>query len=151
MNEIPHDKEVACEAHLLDHRNFVREAALVIRDGVPQTALLREAPENGGARFESFAGNLFKIRIGRVAFRHFKFRERITDALDFYVAAVCNRNSPLKSIGKLPKHLGHLYCGLEIELVSSKFHARAVAHGLAGLNAEKDFLRMGVCTREVMT
>ena len=48
--------------------------------------------------------------------------------------------------GNFAEDLRHLFGGLEEKLVGGKFHALRVAHGLAGLNAQQHFLRVGVGT-----
>ena len=85
-----------------------------------------------------------------MAFGNFEFRERIADALDFYVAALGDGHGASDRIRQFAEHLRHFLGGLEIKLVSGKFHALAVAHGLAGLNAHQDFLSVGIGLREVV-
>ena len=50
----------------------------------------------------------------------------------------------VSGVRQFAEHLGHFFGGLEIKLVGGKFHALAVAHGLAGLNAHEDFLRVRI-------
>ena len=53
-------------------------------------------------------------------------------------------------IGQFAENLSHFVGGLEIKLVGGEFHALAVAHGLASLNAHEDFLGVGIGLREVV-
>src|SRR2546429_619144 len=54
-------------------------------------------------------------------------------------------------IANLAKNPRHLRSALEIELVRRKFHAVRVAHGLAGLNAQQNFLRSEEHTSELQS
>ncbi len=146
MNEIPHDQEVAFVAHLLDHLDLKRQAALVFGQAVSQQTLFGEALQVRNARGKTFAHHHFEITSGRVAVRNLEFRKWIGDALDLYVAARGNIHGAAQRFGQFTKYLRHFRGGLEIKLVSGKFHAMRIAHGLAGLDAQQNFLgvRVGV-------
>ena len=63
---------------------------------------------------------------------------------DFDVAARGDIDGAADGVGNFLKHLGHFLGGLEIKLVGGELHAMRVAHHLAGLNAEQDFLGMSI-------
>ena len=150
MNEIPNDQEVAGEAHLLDHFDFGGQAAFVIAERMAQAIFLGQPFQHLGALDEALAHHFFEVRIGGVAFWNFEFRERIADALDFYVAAIGDRYGARHRVRQFAKHLRHFLAALEIKLVGGEFHARGVAHGLAGLNAHQHFLGVRVRLGQVV-
>ncbi len=90
MDEIPHDQEVACEAHLLDHLDFSRQALLVFRqaDAASKPPCASRSSCTARATANPSRDHFFEIRIGGVAFGNLEFRKRIADALDFHVAAL---------------------------------------------------------------
>src|SRR5207245_7790050 len=79
-----------------------------------------------------------------------KLRKRIRDSLDLCVAARRDGYRAAQNIGNLAKNPRHLRSALEIELVRRKFHAVRVAHGLAGLNAQQNFLSVRIFVMQVM-
>ena len=70
--------------------------------------------------------------------------------LDFHVAALRDVHGAAQRIRHFPEHLRHLRRGLEIKLVGRELHAMRVAHGLAGLNAQQDFLRVRVVVMQIV-
>ena len=150
MDEIPNDQEVAFIVHLLDHFNFGGEAALVCGERVAEEILLGEALEIRDALGEAFAGYFFEVAAGGVARGNFEFGKRVGDVLDLDVAASGDIDGARERVGDFAENLGHLLGGLEVELVGGEFHAVGVAHGLAGLNAEQDFLSVSVFMVEIV-
>ncbi len=118
---------------------------LVLGKGIAQGALLREAFQIRHALGKAFAGHLLEVAAGRVAFGNLELRQRVRNVVDLDVAARGDIHRAAKRIGNFAKHLGHFLGGLEIELVGGKLHAMRVAHGLAGLDAQQHFLRVGIC------
>src|SRR5258707_792180 len=102
------------------------------------------------ARRETFAHDRLKVAIDRAALGNLKFRKRILHRVDFDVAARGNRYGAFEGVGNFAKHLRHFLRCLEEKLVGGKFHAMRVAHGLAGLNAEQNFLSARVGVGEVV-
>ena len=56
----------------------------------------------------------------------------------------------LKCVGQFTKYLGHFHRALEVELVGGELHAMGIAHGLAGLDAQQDFLGVSVVVVEIV-
>ncbi len=82
--------------------------------------------------------------------RHLKFRERIRNAIDLHVATRRNIHCPLQRFRNFAEDSKHLVRRFEIELVRWKFHPALVAHRLAGLNAQQNFLGVRVFVMQVM-
>ena len=143
-DEIPHNQEVAGEAHLLEHVDFRGEALLIRGEGLALAAFLGGALEQRDALEETFANNFFEITVQGVAFRDAEFGEGIGDPLDPQVAAAGDLHGARESLRKIRKHGGHLFGSLEIKLVGGEPHAVLVAHGLAGLDAQQNFLSASV-------
>ena len=74
----------------------------------------------------------------------------VGDAIDLDVAASGDIDGAGDGFGNFAKDLGHFLSGLEIELVGGELHAMRVAHGLAGLDAEQDFLSVSVVVVEIV-
>ena len=70
--------------------------------------------------------------------------------VDLNVAARGDIDGAGQRIGNFAEDLGHFLRSLEIELVGSELHAMRIAHGLAGLDAEQDFLGVGVLVVEIV-
>ncbi len=85
-DEIPDDQEVAGEAHLLDHLDFIGKPPLVLAERVTQPSFFGQTLELLRALSESFARHALEIRIRRVSFGNLELRERIHHALDLQVA-----------------------------------------------------------------
>ena len=146
-NEIPDDQEVACVAHLLNHANFVGQARFIFGQSFSQQALLGARFEDWHAGRKTFPHDRLEMAIDRTALGNLKFGKRILHGIDFDVAAPGNRHGALQRVRNFAEDLRHFLRRLEEELVGGKFHAMRIAHRLAGLNAEQDFLsvRIGVC------
>ena len=150
-NEVPHDQEVAGEAHLLDHLDFLGEAGLVGGKRLSQATILLERLEMGQAGGEAFADHLFEVTLERVSLGYLEFWEWVADALDLHVTPLGDGGGTLDRVGQLAENLSHLRSGLEVELVSGKLHALRVAHRLAGLDAKQHFLSAGVGLGQIVT
>ncbi len=150
MNEVPDDQEVAFVAHLLDHLDFEGEPPLVFRERISQNALLPQTLEVRRARGKPFADHFFEKASGGMAFGNLELREWIGDALNFDIAARSNVHGPAQRLGKFAENLRHFHGALEVKLVGRKLHAMRVAHGLAGLNAEQNFLSVGVFVMQIV-
>ena len=81
---------------------------------------------------------------------NFEFGKRVGKVFDFNVAASGDIHGAGERIGDFAKDLGHFLRSLEIKLVGSELHTMRIAHGLAGLDAEQDFLGVGVFVVEIM-
>ena len=55
-----------------------------------------------------------------------------------------------QGIGNVSEFLGHFLGGFEVELIGLELHALFIQHGLAGLDAEQDFMGPGIATPQVM-
>src|SRR5208282_4325430 len=137
-------------AHLLDDVNFVGQALFVLGEGMEEAAGGGEAYELSHALGEPLADYGFEVALGRVALGNAEFGKGIADRLDFDVASRGDFHGAGERIGKLAEDLGHLLRGLEVELIVGEAHAVRVAHGLAGLNAEKNFLGAGIVAGDVV-
>src|ERR1700719_868360 len=113
-------------------------------------ALLRETFEERHALGKTFASDFFKIAARSVTLGNFEFRERVGDAFDFDVAARGDIHGAAERVGKFAEDLGHFPGGFEVKLVGGELHSIRVAHGLAGLDAEQDFLSVGVAVMEIV-
>ncbi len=150
MNEIPDDQEVAFVVHLLDHFDFGRKATFVFHHRMAKRALLRKSFEEWHALRKTFACDLFEIAARCVALGNLEFRERVGNALDLDVAARGDIHGAGERVGKFAENSGHFLGGLEVKLVGGKLHAIGIAHGLAGLDAEQDFLGMRVTVMQIV-
>ena len=65
-------------------------------------------------------------------------------------AAFRDGHRALERFGNFAEHTSHFFRRLEKELVGGEFHSMRVAHRLAGLNAEQDFLRPGIRVSQIM-
>src|ERR1700730_2556182 len=90
------------------------------------------------------------MRVNRAALGNLKFRKRILHRVDFYVAAARNGDSALKRFWNFAEDLSHFLGSLKEKLVRGEFHAMRIAHGLACLNAEQDFLGSSIGVSQVM-
>src|ERR1035437_3049986 len=149
-DEIPDDQEVARELHLLDHLDFAVEALGVFRQVVLQAAGGAQSLQPYPASFETLARDEFEISIGGVLGRDFEFRERLLDFLQVDVAALGDFPSAVERLFQLAEQLHHLGARFQIEIRRVPFHARWVAHGFAGLDAEQDFVRAGVVAAQIV-
>src|SRR5215469_148738 len=150
VDEVPDDQEVALVAHLLDHFDFGRQAKLVLGERIAQGPLLGQALKVGDALSEAFARNLFEVAISGVAVGNLEFRKRVGDAIDLDVTASGDTDSAGECVGNFAEDLRHFRGRLKIELVGGKLHAIGLAHGLAGLNAEEDFLGVSIFVVQVV-
>ncbi len=139
-DEIPHDQEISGVAHLLDHLDFVGQARLVLRERFAQQAGLAARFENRHARGKSFARDGFKMTVDGLPFGNLEIGKRVLHRIDLDVAALGDGHGALQRVRKLAEHLRHFFRGLEEKLIGVEFHAVRVAHGLAGLDAQKDFV-----------
>ena len=150
MHEIPNDQEVALVAHLLDHFDFRGQPAFVFGQRMAQQALLCQTLKVRNARCKTFPRHLLEIARGIVSPRNLKFRKRIGDALNLYVAAPRDVDRAAERVRNLAENLGHLRGAFEIELVGRKLHAVRVAHGFSRLDAEQDFLGVRVFVMQIV-
>ncbi len=99
MNKIPHDQKVAFVAHLLDHLDLKRQAALIFGEAVSQQTLFGQTLQVRNASGETFTHHHRKITSRRVPVRNFEFRKWIGDALNLDVAARGNIHGAAKRFG----------------------------------------------------
>src|SRR5205807_127603 len=86
-------------------------------------ALLCQTLKVRNARCKTFPHHLLEIARGIVSPRNLKFRKRIGDALNLYVAAPRDVDRAAERVRNLAENLGHLRGAFEIELVGRKLHA----------------------------
>src|SRR3984957_10588624 len=113
-------------------------------------ALLRQALKERHALRKTFAGDFFEITAGGVAFGNFEFGQRVGDTFDFDVASRGNIHGAAERVGKVAEDLGHFLGGLEVKLIGGELHAIGIAHCLAGLDAEQDFLSVRVAVMQIV-
>src|SRR5258708_7759413 len=65
-------------------------------------------------------------------------------------SVVRNADRSGERVRKFAEHLGHFQGALEIELIGLKLHAMRIAHGLAGLDAEHNVLRVRVVVMQIV-
>ena len=84
-------------------------------------------------------------------FRNFELRKRIRDTLNFHVAAQSDFHGAAQRFRDFAEDLRHLRGAFEVKLIGLKLHAIRIAHGLAGLDAEQNFLGVSVVVMKVVT
>ena len=82
--------------------------------------------------------------------RNRKRRKWVGNRRDLHVAAAGDIHGAAECLGNLAKHACHLRGCLKIKLIRRELHAPFIAHGLAGLNAQQDFLRVGIVVMQIV-
>ena len=72
------------------------------------------------------------------------------NSLHLHIASRCNIHCSPQRFRNLAKHPRHFRRSLEIKLVRRELHAVCVAHRLAGLNAQQNFLCVGIFVMQVV-
>ncbi len=149
-NEVPDDEQVTRELRLLDDSNLAVQAVGVLGEIVFQRARCTQSLQARPAFFEALAGNVFEIRVNRMLGRHIEFWKRLLDLFELHLAALRDLPGQVERIFEFAEQGCHFGARLEIELGLLEAHAAAVAHGLAGLNAQHDLVRAGVVLAHIV-
>ena len=73
---------------------------------------------------EPQARHFLEIAFQRLVRRHFEMRKDVLFFFQMDVGALGNFERPRERFGNFREHGGHLFVGLEIELVRGEFHVR---------------------------
>ncbi len=149
-DEVPNDEEIAGELHLLDHADFAVEAFGVGGEIVLERAVAMEGFEALAAAFEALADDEFEIGVGGVFGGDVEFGERLLDLFELDLAALGDVPGAVQRVFGIGEEGEHFGARFEVELRPVEAHAILVAHGLAGLDAEEDFVGAGVVAAEVV-
>ena len=137
-DEVAHDQEVGGEAHPADDVELVFEAL---------AHLLRDLAH---PRLELGPGDPAQAVLGAGLSRRQRERrqQRPTEG-HLQVAALRHRDRVLQRVGEVREGLLHLLGASEVQILDGP-HPLRVVHRLPGLDAEQDFLRLGVVALEVV-
>jgi len=102
------------------------------------------------AFLESLARDVFEIRVGAVAFGDRELRERLLYRIEFDLASLGDVPGSIQGIGNLAEQPHHFFARFEIELGDREPHAVRIGHGLAGLDAQENFVRAGVVLAQIV-
>ena len=144
FDEVPDHEEVAGEAHGLDDVDLALEAVLVLLRLVLARGGALEAPLQAGAH------DLFEVRGEVLPLRHREVREVMAGDVERGVDALGDPHRVVDGLGVLREDPPHLLGALHVEVVGVELHPLLVAEGLAGADAEEDFVRERVVLREVV-
>ena len=150
-DEIPDDEKVASESHLPDDFDLPLEPGLVIGDRDAELSVTVTLLDPLHPLTEPLPNDLFEVTFDALSFRYFELRE--VEAIALQVQADPFRDGQCVVIGFLVtvEDLGHLFGGLEVELLSAVAHPIRVGDLLAGPDTEQNVVGHGVFAAYVMT
>ncbi len=93
---------------------------------------------------------MLHVGFARIAFRDFVLRQVRLVEDEFQVAVVGDTAGVRHGAGEFGKGRCDFFSRFDVELIGIEFHSVRVAEGLAGLEAEHQFVRMGVFFFEVV-
>ena len=79
-----------------------------------------------------------------------KLGERLGDLFELELAALRDVPGAVERVLHFAEQRHHLFARLEVERFLLEAHAVQIRHGLAGLNAQQDFVRAGVGLAQVV-
>ena len=115
-----------------------------------QSARLLQRLQTHAPFLESLARDVFEIAVGGVAGWNVELGKRLLHLFQLHLAALRDLPGAVQRILHLAEHRQHLIARLEIKLRLRETHALRIAHGLAGLDAQQDFVRARVRLAHVM-
>ena len=148
VDEVGNNQEIAGELHFSDNTNLHVEPLFIgFRLFRGKAVSLSDFPESF---FKAVTGGLVEHRIKRFTFRHREVGEIIGAELKLEMTARGNLRRGPDGVRGMGKGLFHLVRGFEVELVGGKTEPGAVVNSFAGLDAQKDFMRMGLVPVQIM-
>ena len=149
-DEVPHDQQVAREAHLLDQRDLRFEAFFILRQTVLQSAPRGLLLQPRAPPLEALPRHPGEVRVDGVFRRHVEFRKRLRDLFQLHLAALGDLPGPVERVFDLAEQHHHLLAVLDEQLLRREAQPFLVVHRLAGLDAGQDVLRARVGLLQVM-
>ncbi len=149
-DEVPDDQEIPRVAHLLDHRHFVGEAALVLVDRVAQRPAGRERPEARQPLGEAVVDDVLEVLVQREAGGHVEVRQMVLPLVELHRAPVGDAHGVgerLRELGEERRHLGR---SLQEELIAVIAQPLGIVDRLAGADAQQDVVRLEVVAPQVV-
>ncbi len=137
---VPHDQEVAGEAHLGDDAEL--EAQALLRVGGRAV---------GVAPGHALAAEPLQVHLGRLVARHREPRQLdVAERQAEGRAALGDLHRHRQGVEEVGQRLGHLGRGLEVELLRVEAEALRVAEDVARLDGQQGLVRVGVLAARVV-
>ncbi len=137
-HQVPHDEEVGVKPHVVDDAQFVLHPLAHVL-GHPRVAF-------GQPLCHQFR----QIGLRREAIGHLEGGQVVVPELKGNVAGFGDAQGVVQRLGPLGEQGGHLIAVLQIETVVPHVHVVGVCHDRVGLEAQEDFLRVGVAGVDVV-
>src|ERR1019366_126296 len=152
LDEVPHDEEVAREAHLPNDGELPGQALVVVLPGMPDPSLFEEAREKLESALEALFREVFEIHLGRPVAGDGEpgnLESRVHD--DARRDALGDRGRVLHRLEReRAEHVAHLLGVLHVELRVVELHALRVVERLPHPDTQEDVLGCGVVARQVV-
>ena len=150
-DEIPDDQEISRELHLLDRPDFAIQPLGVLREIVLQPALRRQRLQPRAPLLESLPRDVFEIAVGRVCSGGTpNFGNGSCTGRSFIWQRCAMSQVRSSACSTSPNSAIISSRDLEIERGLLEAHAIRIRHGLAGLDAQHDFVRARVVLAQIM-
>ncbi len=149
-DKVPDYKEIAGKLHLLDHDDFAIQTLPVFGQIAAQRTCRAHGLEPRPPPLETLPGDVLEIRVGGVAFGHFELREWLGHFFQLHVAALGDVPGTVEGVLHVAEEAEHFLARFQVELGELELHALRVLHGLAGLDAEQDFVGARIAALHVV-